>query len=67
MPRGMPGFCFDIDGDWWTGHGPGSGCRYCDPTPCGEPSPYGGQCVKDRDHAAAGSDHWDGEHSWEVL
>lgn len=28
--RGVPGRCFDIDGDWWNGHGPGSGCRDCD-------------------------------------
>lgn len=27
----IPGFCFDIDGDYWNGHGPGSGCRHCDP------------------------------------
>jgi hypothetical protein len=29
-PRGIPGFCFDIDGQWWNGHGPGSGCGHCD-------------------------------------
>lgn len=29
--RGIPGTCFDIDGNWWNGHGPGSPCRACVP------------------------------------
>lgn len=28
IPRGAPGICFDINGDWW--HARGS-CRYCRP------------------------------------
>jgi hypothetical protein len=30
MSGPIAGTCFDIDGDWWNGHGPGSGCLHCD-------------------------------------
>lgn len=26
----IAGVCVDIDGFYWPGHGPGSGCRHCD-------------------------------------
>lgn len=55
-PTGAPGYCFDIDGEWW--HKPGS-CRYCRPATIPKPAALPAPAPK-----AASAEV---EEAWEIV